>query len=479
MAIAELTPLQPVRNLADLQSASTARTNLGLAIGSDVQAYSARLTDIAAITATDSNIIVGNGSTWVAESGATARTSIGLGTTDSVQFSRFAVGGATLTHRGINLVTALSGATGQIGFAGLPIFGSDATATGDVFFSFPFTAAASYTMANLYHFRAVNASKGAGSTITNQIGLSIPDLTSGTSNYGVHSIMTSGTNKLALNLAGTASSYTAGGFSFGNVSAPSAAADRFWLYGSDFAAGNSCPTFLTENGTTIQLNQSLTTTATVLFQKLGIGAAVSAGAAFGIGGSGNTTGASQFAINVESFCDSTATSNNFSWYSRPRFGSGSYTTVTGGSFYLDNPPTMPSGVTVTNLCHLNMQDLTRGTNNYGIISNITAGSGKYGWYGVGTADNLFNGSLILGSSAAPTLSTNQAGLYAIDQAAGNRCIGWSTENGQTGKLYTVATYTPTNVTTDRSYDANATTLDEVADVLGTLIADLKLTGLLA
>lgn len=39
-------------------------------------------------------------------------------------------------------------------------------------------------------------------------------------------------------------------------------------------------------------------------------------------------------------------------------------------------------------------------------------------------------------------------------------------------------YTPTNVTTDRSYDANATTLDELADVVGTLIADLQAYGLL-
>lgn len=39
-------------------------------------------------------------------------------------------------------------------------------------------------------------------------------------------------------------------------------------------------------------------------------------------------------------------------------------------------------------------------------------------------------------------------------------------------------YTPTNVTTDRSYDANSTTLDEIADVLGTLIADLQSYGLL-
>jgi len=40
------------------------------------------------------------------------------------------------------------------------------------------------------------------------------------------------------------------------------------------------------------------------------------------------------------------------------------------------------------------------------------------------------------------------------------------------------TYTPTNVTTDRSYDANATTTAELADVLGSLIADLQTIGLI-
>lgn len=49
----------------------------------------------------------------------------------------------------------------------------------------------------------------------------------------------------------------------------------------------------------------------------------------------------------------------------------------------------------------------------------------------------------------------------------------------TGKLTTplAQTYSESNVTTDRTYDANATTLDEVADVLGTLIADLRAIGL--
>lgn len=39
-------------------------------------------------------------------------------------------------------------------------------------------------------------------------------------------------------------------------------------------------------------------------------------------------------------------------------------------------------------------------------------------------------------------------------------------------------YTPTNVVTDRSYDADATTVAELADVVGTLIADLQAYGLL-
>lgn len=58
---------------------ATARTNLGLAIGSDVQAYDADLSAIGALAKTDGNFIVGNGTTWVAESGATVRTSLGLG----------------------------------------------------------------------------------------------------------------------------------------------------------------------------------------------------------------------------------------------------------------------------------------------------------------------------------------------------------------------------------------------------------------
>lgn len=57
---------------------SSARSFLGLAIGSDVQGYDAQLSDIAGLTPTDNGVIIGNGTNFVVESGATLKTSLGL-----------------------------------------------------------------------------------------------------------------------------------------------------------------------------------------------------------------------------------------------------------------------------------------------------------------------------------------------------------------------------------------------------------------
>ena len=78
-------------------SASAARTALGLAIGTHVQAYDAQLADVAGLTPTNSGVIVGDGSNFVLETGGTLRSSLGLGTGDSPQFNGINVGHASDT----------------------------------------------------------------------------------------------------------------------------------------------------------------------------------------------------------------------------------------------------------------------------------------------------------------------------------------------------------------------------------------------
>ena len=56
--------------------------------------WDAQLSDIAGLAVTDGNFIVGDGSNWVAESGNTARTSLGLGTGDSPTFTGLTLNGA-------------------------------------------------------------------------------------------------------------------------------------------------------------------------------------------------------------------------------------------------------------------------------------------------------------------------------------------------------------------------------------------------
>jgi len=108
-------------NVLDGITSSTAELNYVDGVTSNVQtqldakqASDADLTAIAALAKSDGNIIVGNGSTWVAESGATARTSLGAQTlaADLTSLSSCQSGGAAaLAALTSSEIEVLDGAT--------------------------------------------------------------------------------------------------------------------------------------------------------------------------------------------------------------------------------------------------------------------------------------------------------------------------------------------------------------------------------
>ena len=93
-----------------LETGATARASLGLTIGTDVQAYDAQLADVAGLAVSDGNFIVGDGSNFVAESGATARTSLGLGSIATQASNNVSITGGSVA--GITDLAIADGGTG-------------------------------------------------------------------------------------------------------------------------------------------------------------------------------------------------------------------------------------------------------------------------------------------------------------------------------------------------------------------------------
>lgn len=130
-------------NTIEGRTASELKADLDLEIGTDIQAYDADLTTLGGLAKTDGNFIVGNGTTWTVESGNTARTSLGLGTTNNVTFNDLVVSGnltvngstttlntSTLTVDDLNITVADGAASASAANgAGITVAGANATLT--------------------------------------------------------------------------------------------------------------------------------------------------------------------------------------------------------------------------------------------------------------------------------------------------------------------------------------------------------------
>lgn len=135
------------------------------------------------------------------------------------------IGAAASSTSSLNIAPTLNAGNTQYGLLQNTTFGSGTTTAATGIWSRINTAAASFTLTDGIAFDLVNASKGAGSTITNLTGLMVRDQTQGSNNYGIQNAVSSGANKWGYYGSGTANNAFAGSTRFGSTVAPSATVD--------------------------------------------------------------------------------------------------------------------------------------------------------------------------------------------------------------------------------------------------------------
>jgi hypothetical protein len=168
------------------------------------------------VTVTTANVTTANTTTLV----VTGNTTLGDASTDTVTVNGYmGVGGATNASYAIQVTSSALTGVGQVGVFSNPTITSAATTGGYGYYAKVNTAAATFTVADVFAYRAVNATKGAGSTITNQYGVYVDDQTQGTNNFGIRLLVSSGTDKWNIYASGTAANYFAGNVGIG-TSAP-------------------------------------------------------------------------------------------------------------------------------------------------------------------------------------------------------------------------------------------------------------------
>jgi hypothetical protein len=278
------------------------------------------------------------------------------GTLDMVLDANGALGLGTTSLTNVNLRVSknITGSTGSNGVFQEGIVQSDVTVLGVGYTNRMQTQATAFTLANYYHYYAVQGTIGASSAITNQMGFVVEsNLTSATNNYGFWGNIAAGSNRWNLYMNGTANNYLAGSLGIGQTS----------LTGRNLAVSKNITGATTSYGIvndgTIQ--SDVTTTLAYYIT------------------SANTTPASF--------------------------------TLTSLHHYLASQSTIGAGSTVTNQFGYNVSaNLIGATNNYGFYGNIPAATGRWNLYMNGTAANYLAGDTGIGNSqgfvsAGPILTT--------------------------------------------------------------------------
>ena len=167
-----------------------------------------------------------NGTAWQRVEGGSAgnftdisvsgSATLGDASTDTVTVNGYmGVGGVLSAGNGLRVGSSALTGTAQTGVSSALVGTSAATTSVRAFAANLETAAAAFTTSFTAGLLVNDVVKGAGSTITNQYGIQISDQTQGTNNYGISSLVSSGTNKWNIYASGTAQNYFAGNVGVG------------------------------------------------------------------------------------------------------------------------------------------------------------------------------------------------------------------------------------------------------------------------
>jgi len=248
----------------------------------------------------------------------------------------------------LNVAGSLTGATTGYGVLINPTVQPDVTATVYLSRSQMSTAAnggTPYTISGNYCYYATQSTYNADSTVTTQVGFTVPStFTGATNNYAFFGQLASGTGRYNLFMNGTADNYLAGTLGIGTTSLGGGYGLRVT---KTFSADNGSGVFSTATGSS--------STPTALFSfRSSVSTATNSGTPYTVG-----TVYSYYAVQGTFDADSTVT-NQLGYY-------------VGSS-------------------------LTGATNNYAFTGTLASGTGRWNLYMTGTADNYMAGALGIGST---------------------------------------------------------------------------------
>lgn len=403
---------------------------------------------------------------WTANTGTTTRLErmridsaggVGIGATSltgySLRNSRNITGG-TLAFAQRNDGQIQSGVT-----SGAWYYRSDAS-----------TVAAAFTLTGINHYEASQGTFGAGSTVTNQFGFAAAaSLTGATNNYGFYSGIASGTGRYNFFAAGSADNYFAGKVGIGATPGENLdvyANGRTFIQNTRYSTDALQPVFsfrksrgsmgaatIVQNGDIsgdIQFSawDGSTFTGTASIQSavdgtpgagdmpgrlmflttpdgtnvpiermritkegnVGIGVTPNTDVSLNIG-KVITGSVSHYGVAGSGTVQSDVTAEANIFFANPKTQATSFTLARLNHFAAVQG-TFGAGSTVTQQFGFNAgTQLTGATNNYGFVSNIASGTGRYNFYAAGSARNYFAGTTLFGDYIeAVTNATAGAGI---------------------------------------------------------------------